>query len=109
MPFSPIRSRFAVLLLWAALALVTNPVLHAFSHDHHDDLADITERVVDAHWAEQELCPYCDAVSQVVAPPLTEASIVPVAFPERIEPVASLYLDLRLRVSARLRAPPFLV
>ena len=105
---TPIRYRYAVLLLWAALALVTNPVLHAFSHDHVDEFGNGHAHIADLHWAEQDLCPYCDAVSQVVVPPATDVSIVPVRLPGRIEPTAPLYPDLRLRVSTRLRAPPVL-
>ena len=70
---NPTRYRFAVLLLVAATALVANPVLHAFSHDHHDyvDCSEhVEEQGADTQWTVQELCPYCDAVSQYVETPL---------------------------------------
>ncbi len=106
MPSPPIQYRFATLLLWAALALVLNPVLHAFSHDHHEEVEDSTEHLAVFHSAEDELCPYCDAVTQLVAPATTDASLVPALLPGSIEPTTVLHPDLRLRLPTRLRAPP---
>ena len=108
MSTNPIRYRFAVLLLGAAMALVANPVLHAFSHDHVHSSEDVLERVADIQWNEQDICPYCDAVSQFVEPPITEASIVPVVLQRDSDSFVVLYPDLRLRLSTRLRAPPFI-
>jgi len=106
---NPIRYRFAVLLLVAAIALVANPVLHAFSHDHFDCSEHVEEQGSGTQWAAQELCPYCDAVSQYVEPPITEASIASVILLGYSESFVILYPDIRLRLSTRLRAPPFLV
>lgn len=108
MTSSQIRYRFALLLYMAAMALVTNPVLHAFSHDHTEDRGEATEQVADVEWAEEDLCPYCDAVSQVIVPPVTTASIAPALLSVSVEPSAILYPDLRLRIPTRLRAPPFI-
>ena len=102
-----IRYRFAVLLLGAAMALVANPVLHAFSHEHSDHLEDVRELVSDIEWSEQDVCPYCDAVSQFVEPPVTEASPAPLVELWDSESLATFYPDLRLRLYTRLRAPPF--
>ena len=110
MILNPIRYRFAILLLGAASALVANPVLHAFSHDHHDHFAcsdHVEEQGADVQGAVQELCPYCDAVSQYVEPPTTEASNISVVLLGDSESLVILYPDLRLRLSTRLRAPPF--
>ena len=104
----PIRYCFAILLIGAAMAVVVNPVLHAFSHNHFDDPEDVKECVDDIQWTEQDLCPYCDAVSQYVEPPITEALYESVILQRDSEPVVFLYPDLRLRLSTRLRAPPYL-
>gem|GEM_PF-1500388 len=111
MPTNPIRYRFAVLLLGAAIALLLNPVLHAFSHNHHDHFGSsehVEDHISDIQWTLPDLCPYCDAVSQFVEPPATEASIVPVVLQWDNQPFIVLYPDLRLRLSTRLRAPPFI-
>ena len=106
---NPIRYRFAKLLIWAAMALVMNPVLHSLSHNHLHFPEGDKECVSDIHWVEQELCPHCDAVSQFVEPHIIEASFVPVVLQEEIEAFGILCPDLRLRLSTRLRAPPSLV
>lgn len=103
---NPIRYRFAVLLLWAAMVLVANPVLHAFCHDHFHSVEHLDESIADVRWAEQDLCPYCDAVPQFVQPALVDASIAPAIIQQDIEPALTHYPDLRLRLSTRLRAPP---
>ena len=106
MPFNPIRYRFAILLLLAAVALVTNPVLHAFSHDHfHHDDHDAAHDA-DVQWTAEELCPYCDAVSSVVEAPAPKTSVAPALLQGQVEATSILYPDLRLRFSTRLRAPP---
>ena len=61
-----IRYRYAMLLLWASMALVSNPLWHAISHDHSDHG---DEAVVDIFWVGEDLCPHCDAVSQFAALP----------------------------------------
>lgn len=101
-----IRYCNTVLLAWAVMALVLNPVLHAFSHDHFDHPEDVTESVSGIQWTGQGLCPYCDAVSQFVEPPTTETTNDPVVFQWSIESFVILYPDLRLLLSTRLRAPP---
>ena len=106
MTSNPIRYRYAVLLIWAAVALVGNPVLHAFSHDHAGHLEGPIERVADIQWTEQDLCPYCDAVSQFIEPSGTAFSSVPEVFERDRANFVTLYPDLRLRLSTRLRAPP---
>lgn len=103
-----IRYRSAVLLIGAALALVTNPVWHAVGHLVSDHASEHMEHVLDVRWAEDDLCPYCDAVSQVSDTPTTaihHAQLIPV---EDIVPVEGHYADLSLLQSARLRAPPIL-
>lgn len=108
MTSNPIRYRFAVLLIWAAMALVTNPVWHALSHNHVDDPQHVSECDSDTQWAVQDLCPYCDAVTQFVELPMTGVSIVPVVLQRDLDAFAIQYPDLRLRLSTRLRAPPYL-
>ena len=107
MTSSRIRYRFALLLIGAAMALVVNPVLHAFSHDHVDHPEDSTESVADLQWTEQDLCPYCEAVSQYMEPPVTKVSNMPVVLQRDNDAIVILYADRRLRLSKRLRAPPF--
>ncbi|MFK7844806.1 MAG: hypothetical protein AB8G77_05845 [Rhodothermales bacterium] len=104
-----IRYRYAVLLLWAVLALVSNPVLHAIGHAHTDELVDPTEHVSDTTWSAEDLCPFCDAISHHVASANTEIAIPPAVFFAKLSVVSNAYPDLRLRLSTRLRAPPALV
>ena len=62
----PLSSRYrsAVLLLWTAFVLVLNPVWHAIDHCLSDSHFHIHENVIVSQWAEEELGPYCDAVSR---------------------------------------------
>ena len=108
MTSNPIRYRIAVLLIWAAITLVANPVLHALSHQHVDCTEDVKESNTVIQWSEQDLCPFCDAVSQFGEPPVTDASFVPLVLQWNIKPDVIHHPDLRLSLSTRLRAPPFL-
>ena len=98
--------RYAMLLCFAALVLVMNPVWHAIAHSHFDQPFE-TEQVSDTNWAAADLCPYCDAVPQQIAPIGLQSNIVPADFYSELKETDDLYHDLRLRVSKRLRAPPF--
>ena len=103
-----IRYRYAILLLWAVLALVTNPVWHAIGHNHSDAPTDAAEHVSDTHWAEEDICPFCDAVTHHVAPANAVIAIAPAVFCGELNTFSDRYVDLRLRLSTRLRAPPYL-
>ncbi len=61
------RYWYAKLLLLAALALATNPVLHDLGHnfDHHH--SETTENDNKVHWQAQDCCPMCDVMSHDVA------------------------------------------
>lgn len=103
-----IRYHNAVVLLWAALALVTNPVLHGMSHGHLENHGDPTESTEKVQWTEQDVCPYCDAVSSLAELPNTEVHKQPLVLLWRIEPLGvHLANQYHLR-STRLRAPPVL-
>lgn len=104
-----IRYRYAVLLFWAVLALVSNPVLHAIGHGHSDQSGDNTEHVSDTTWSVEDLCPYCDAISHHAASVNTQTAIAPAVFFAKLSVVSYACPDLRLRLSTRLRAPPVLV
>ena len=103
------RYRFAVLLIVAAMVLMTNPVLHALGHNHILDHGDTTERAYDTQWEEQELCPYCSAISHVASTPPESIT----SFINRVNEDSPLLFgiidpDLRFDLATRLRAPPFL-
>lgn len=101
-----IRYRYAVLLLLASLALVSNPLWHAISHIHFGHNGDDMEIVADTHWAEEDLCPYCDAVSQFVKAPASsspEADWIRVGV---ISPVDNYDIHTYQFWPSRLRAPP---
>ena len=107
MPYS-IRYRNAILLLWVAMVLVTNPVWHAACHlssEHHSEHA---EHTADLQWVAEDVCPYCDAVSQCVG--VSEVTTLDVQWIRvgDIMPLEGDYADLRLLLSFRLRAPPIL-
>ena len=107
MPIS-IQYRYALLLIWAVFALVTNPVWHAAGHFFSDHSSDATEHVSDVQWSEQDLCPYCDGVSQFTE---TLPAVSPITSLVRlgdITPVEFSYADHRTRLTTRLRAPPYL-
>ena len=108
MTANPIRHHCAILLIGAAMALVVNPVLHAFSHDHFGFPVHVKEFATGFQWTEQDLCPYCDAVSQFIKPSIAEASIGQMVLLRNSDFSAVLYPNVRLRLSTRLRAPPFL-
>ena len=109
MPYYCNRYRCALLLAWAAIALVINPVWHVAGHcfsDHHHDEA--VEHTGDIQWTKDDLCPYCDAVTQFVGVPVTVESKVALIRLEDFFLVYALYSDHRFRISTRLRAPPIL-
>ena len=103
-----IRYRFALLLLIAAMSLVTNPVWHATAHLISDHSCKHTKQVFDVKWAEADLCPYCDAVSPVAEAVATKPFKRPLVRVGEITPLEGDLVDLRLLISTRLRAPPVL-
>jgi len=103
-----IRYRHALLLLLTTVVLVTNPVWHAAAHLISDHSSEHTEHVLDEQLAEEDLCPFCDAVSQVAAAPAIERLYVQLVPVGDIVPVKGHHADLRLLLSTRLRAPPIL-
>ena len=102
---NPVRYRCAVLLLWAALFMVVNPVWHAISHDHIDHHQEPSDS--DTRWVQEDFCPHCDAVSQVFDLP-TASDVIMSWFPgAQLTAYVSFNADLRFLLSTRLRAPPF--
>ncbi|MEM8487094.1 MAG: hypothetical protein AAF564_16190 [Bacteroidota bacterium] len=102
----PVRYRYAALLLWAACALVLNPVFDAFSHSHDDCHNEGSDVVALVEGTAEDLCPYCDAVS-----PFADTATPPPFFlledlDEQTAVVIARIADCRLFLSARLRAPP---
>ncbi len=103
-----IRHRYVILLAWAALALVTNPVWHAVGHTFSDHHSEATGHLCDVQWTEQDLCPYCDAVSHFAEMPDTEVRTGLLVHLWTIESHIFLPTDRRHLFSTRLRAPPVL-
>ena len=103
-----IRYCYGVLLLGAATAMVTNPVWHAFSHRHFDNHSDVAEGIPDAQWSEQNLCPYCDAVTHFVEVAPTSYPLAQLVWLWDITRPEATYPDLRLHLSPCMRAPPFI-
>ncbi len=103
-----IQYRRTLLLLWAALAMATNPVWHAIGHhiDCHDDER---ESVFLSEWTAQDLCPYCDGVSPFEKTKNAVNSPATLILQEKTPAFIHLYSGLRLHLSTRLRAPPLLV
>ena len=104
-----IRYRYTYLLLWAGMALVTNPVWHAISHSHSESHVHITDRVSDAPLAQDDLCPHCDAVTQIAFVPVESTPMAPVVLVGDLEIILERFPELRHHRSTRLRAPPFFV
>ncbi len=103
-----IRNHYLVLLIWAATAMVMNPVWDAVLHyceDCHHEEVDVVSFVEDD---EEHPCPYCDAVSHFADTASTESVFVLTDLHEQSASISILYPDLRLRISSRLRAPPTL-
>lgn len=109
MPSHSFRYRFAPLLIWAVVAMITNPVWHAVGHCISDHHSDAPEHVFDVQWGELEICPYCDAVSQYADALDTTVHIGRVVHLWNVIPLKIRYTDHRLLITTRLRAPPFLV
>jgi len=104
-----IRYRNAILLLWVAMALVTNPVWHAACHLSSDHHSEHPEHTAHHQWVAEDVCPYCDAVSQCAEVPEVTTLDVQWMRVGDIMPLEVDYADLRLLLSTRLRAPPVLV
>lgn len=105
-----IQYRYAKLLLCAAFALVMNPVWHALGHsisDHHSHEHEHHETSI--QWTEQDLCPYCDAVSHQAVFDESEVSTGVLTFFWNIESFEVVYSDPCLILPCRPRAPPILV
>ena len=109
-----IRYQYAKLLIWAAIALVTNPVWHALgdsisdhhSHEHHPH-DEHHETII--QWTTNELCPYCDAVAQFALGSQNEADKGVMVLLWKIESPGVTYTASSYILSSRPRAPPFLV
>ena len=104
-----IRYRSAVLLIGAAMAMVTNPVWHAAVHLVSDHPVETTGQLTDIRWMEQDLCPYCDGVSQYFEGPAETSSILKWVQLDEIIPSEGIYDTFAHRYAFRLRAPPVLV
>lgn len=103
-----IQYRFAVLLLWAATALVMNPILHAMGHTHADQATDILDNSSEVQWVAQELCPYCDAVSHCAVVSHSTPLVLHLERAGDIVPVEHRRAVLQPHLLTRLRAPPAL-
>ena len=112
MTSNSIQYRYAKLLLWAAVALVLNPVWHALGHsisDHHSHEHHGEHHGTSIQWTMQDLCPYCDAVAQFAVSSEGDANVGILALLWNIEPSGVVYTAPSLFLSIRPRAPPFLV
>ena len=101
-----IRYRYAALLIWATVAVVTNPVLHAIGHSFNDEHSHAEEDGASIHLISQDLCPYCDALAEYAVacqPEAKDGVLVPLW---DIEPSIVLYANHRDFLSIRPRAPP---
>lgn len=103
-----VQHRYVMLLTWAVMALVLNPVWHAMGHSLSDHHSTVLDNEFEVHWEEEELCLYCDAISHHADVPQFEASIGQFAQIGDIEPQSLVYADQRRLVYSRLRAPPVL-
>ena len=52
------------------MALVTNPVWHAAGHLFSEHTSDHTDHAFDTQWVQEDVCLYCDGVSQVADAPI---------------------------------------
>ena len=107
-----IRYRYALLLMWAAVALVTNPVWHAaghlFSEHASDHTFDHTDHAFDTQWVQEDVCLYCDGVSQVADAPTLTTLYTQFIRVGNILPLKGQDADLSPLLTTRLRAPPVL-
>ena len=89
------------------IAMVAHPVCHAISHGHSDS-HDETGGIFFTDWGEQDLCPYCDAISPFAEPLPTRISFEFPGIHEDVGFSVVLYVDLRSCLFPQMRAPPFL-
>lgn len=101
-----IRYCNTVLLAWAVMALATNPVWHAAGHFFSDRHDETVEHVSDHHWTEQDICPFCDAVSQYTETAKTEAPGRQRFLLGQLDRLEPYFTHRRFPLHARLRAPP---
>ena len=108
MQMHSIQYRIAVLLICAAAALVTNPLWHALGHhlsDHHSKAIG-DEVVIQSN--EYERCPYCDAVSNHAALPLSRLLHDHLVYLRDFYPGRTVLFDSCCQFESQPRAPPLL-
>ncbi len=101
-----IRYQQVLLLFLAALAMVMNPIWHAMSHGHVDHHGEIVDCNAGADWTQEDLCPYCDAVSQLADAAREVSAIAAMAYYGEVASPRLLDSHLRFPLATRLRAPP---
>lgn len=111
---SLVRYRFAMLLLWAALVLATNPVWHAIGHTydeasgpHSSHNEGASEHGFENSASDEDLCVYCEGTFQS-----TEATDVDVpardfVYYQQLIVLDTGYLCPNSFLNIKLRAPPF--
>ena len=109
MTSNAIRYQYAKLLIFAAVALATNPVWHALGHELSGHHSHEIEEGVNIQWTTEDLCPYCDAVFQHAITGQSEIRIGVLGLLCDIQPLYVDYTDQCLLLSTRPRAPPVMV
>ena len=105
-----IRYRHSItLLLFALLAMVTNPVWHAAGHLLTDHAPPDIECENKVQLDVEELCPHCEAVNLLFASS-SDSSVYQELIQQEQDSAPSTQVAIFDHVfSSRLRAPPFLI